>query len=225
VPLPARGDAPDRSSLVWLMSPRAARRRLAARRAELEYEIEDFARGKLGAMTIESDIGEFRMGGLRVSRFTSGRLALVGETCHVFPPIGAQGLNLSLRDVADLEDCLASVDLRNERELARALSHYELRRRADIGFRTHGVDLLNRSLIIPYLPIDLVRGAGFVAMTALGPLRRAVMREGVLPHLARPRLMRGDEPREPRMRGKRPRASAIAGAARDALASLRPRRR
>ena len=132
----------------------------------------------------------------------------------------------SLRDVADLEDCLASVDLRNAKELARALSRYELHRRADIGFRTHGVDLLNRSLIIPYLPIDLIRGAGFVAMTALGPLRRAVMREGVLPHLARPRLMQGEEPKEPRLRGKRANpAKELAGAAREALALLRPRRR
>ncbi|MBY6241480.1 FAD-dependent monooxygenase [Methylosinus sp. Sm6] len=222
VPLPARGEAQNRSSLVWLMNPRDARRRLAEPRAELEYELEDFSRGKLGAMTIESGVGEFRMGGMQVSRLTAGRLALVGETCHVFPPIGAQGLNLSLRDVADLEDCLASVDLRNERELSRALMRYELQRRADIGFRTHGVDLLNRSLIIPYLPIDLIRGAGFVAMTALGPLRRAVMREGVAPHLARPRLMRAEEPREPRMRGRRPRPGAeLVGAARDALALLR----
>jgi 2-octaprenyl-6-methoxyphenol hydroxylase len=225
VPLPAREGAENRSSLVWLMSPRDARRRLAKPREELEYELEDHARGKLGAMTIESGFGEFRMGGLQVSRLTAGRLALVGETCHVFPPIGAQGLNLSLRDVADLEDCLASVDLRNRRELARALRRYELQRRADIGFRTHGVDLLNRSLIIPYLPIDLIRGAGFVVMTALGPLRRAVMREGVAPHLARPRLMRGEETREPRMRGKRANPAAeIAGAAREALALLRPRR-
>jgi 2-octaprenyl-6-methoxyphenol hydroxylase len=190
VPLPAREDAPNRSSLVWLMSVADARRRLAKPREELEYEIEDFAKSELGAMRIEGDIGQFRMGGMQVSKHATGRLALVGETCHIFPPIGAQGLNLSLRDVADLEDCLASVDLKNPRELSRALARYDRHRRADIGFRTHGVDLLNRSLIIPYLPVDLLRGASFIAMAALGPLRRAVIREGVLPHLVLPRLMR-----------------------------------
>jgi 2-octaprenyl-6-methoxyphenol hydroxylase len=189
VPLPAREDAPYRSSLVWLMSVAEARRRLAKPREELEYEIEDYAKSELGAMRIEGDIGQFRMGGMQVSKHATGRLALVGETCHIFPPIGAQGLNLSLRDVADLEDCLASVDLKNSRELSRALARYDRHRRADIGFRTHGVDLLNRSLIIPYLPVDLLRGAGFIAMAALGPLRRAVIREGVLPHLVLPRLM------------------------------------
>lgn len=203
VPLPGRDEAPNRSSLVWLMNVRDAHRRLAKPREDLEYEIEDYAKSKLGAMKIEGDIGQFRMGGMQVSQLTAQRLALVGETCHVFPPIGAQGLNLSLRDVADLEDCLSSVDLRNGKELDRALARYERHRRADIGLRTHGVDLLNRSLIIPYLPIDLIRGAGFVAMTALGPLRRAVMREGVLPHLVLPRLMQKDEPSEPRTRGKR----------------------
>lgn len=190
VPLPARDEAPNRSSLVWLMSVADARRRLSKPREELEYEIEDYAKSELGAMRIEGDIGQFRMGGMQVSKHATGRLALVGETCHIFPPIGAQGLNLSLRDVADLEDCLASVDLKNPRELSRALARYDRHRRADIGFRTHGVDLLNRSLIIPYLPVDLLRGASFIAMAALGPLRRAVIREGVLPHLVLPRLMR-----------------------------------
>lgn len=190
VPLPGREDAPHRSSLVWLMSVADARRRLAKPREELEYEIEDYAKSDLGTMRIDSDIGQFRMGGMQVSKHATGRLALVGETCHVFPPIGAQGLNLSLRDVADLEDCLASVDLRNERELSRALVRYDRHRRADIGFRTHGVDVLNRSLIIPYLPVDLMRGASFLAVSTLGPLRRAIIREGVLPHLVLPRLMR-----------------------------------
>ncbi len=190
VPLPPRDDAPHRSSLVWLMSVADARRRLAKPREELEYEIEDYAKSELGAMRVEGDVGQFRMGGMQVSKHATGRLALVGETCHIFPPIGAQGLNLSLRDVADLEDCLASVDLKNARELSRALARYDRHRRADIGFRTHGVDLLNRSLIVPYLPVDLLRGAGFIAMAALGPLRRAVIREGVLPHLVLPRLMR-----------------------------------
>lgn len=190
VPLPATDAAPHRSSLVWLMNVDDARRRLAKPREELEFEIEDYAKSEFGLMKIDSDIGQFRMGGMQVSQHAKGRLALVGETCHVFPPIGAQGLNLSLRDVADLEDCLASVDLANDRELSRALARYDRHRRADIGFRTHGVDILNRSLIIPYLPVDLFRGASFIAVAALGPLRRAIIREGILPHLALPRLMR-----------------------------------
>ncbi len=201
VPLQGREGAPHRSSLVWLMSVADASRRLARSRLELQFELEDRSHGRLGAMAIEGDIGQFRMGGMRVSAYAKDRVALVGETCHVFPPIGAQGLNLSLRDVADLEDCLASVDLSNRRELSHALSRYDRHRSADIGFRTLGVDLLNRSLIIPYLPVDLLRGAGFLAVSALAPLRRALIREGVAPHLLLPRLMQEKAPRPARRAG------------------------
>ncbi|MBY0252643.1 MAG: ubiquinone biosynthesis protein UbiH, partial [Methylobacterium organophilum] len=56
--------------------------------------------------------------------------------------------------------------------------------------RTAAVDLLNRSLLSDLLPVDALRGLGLLAMTQLGPLRRLVMREGVLPRIGAPELMR-----------------------------------
>ncbi len=37
-------------------------------------------------------------------------IMLAGEAAHAFPPIGAQGLNLGLRDVADLATVLRDAD-------------------------------------------------------------------------------------------------------------------
>jgi 2-octaprenyl-6-methoxyphenol hydroxylase len=51
------------------------------------------------------------------------------------------------------------------------------------------VDLLNRSLISGFLPMHLARGAGLHLLGAFPPLRRLVMREGMQPSLALPRLM------------------------------------
>ena len=48
-------------------------------------------------------------------------MALIGESAHLFPPIGAQGLNLTLRDIANLVDCLEGVNLDEPDEIARAL--------------------------------------------------------------------------------------------------------
>ena len=53
------------------------------------------------------------------------------------------------------------------------------------------VDMLNRSLLTDLLPVDLARGGGLLALGVLGPLRRLVMRQGVLPHVGVPTLMRG----------------------------------
>ena len=60
----------------------------------------------LGAMALEGERGSFPINGMRALRLTGPRLALVGDAGHFFPPIGAQGLNLGLRDVAELVECL-----------------------------------------------------------------------------------------------------------------------
>ncbi|TXN20312.1 ubiquinone biosynthesis protein UbiH, partial [Methylobacterium sp. WL19] len=71
-----------------------------------------------------------------------------------------------------------------------ALSGFARSRSLDARLRTAAVDTLNRSLLSSLIPIDALRGLGLLAMTTIGPLRRIVMREGVLPRLGAPSLMR-----------------------------------
>jgi 2-octaprenyl-6-methoxyphenol hydroxylase len=191
VPLPARGDAPYRSSLVWLMSAGDAKRRAALSPEALAAEIEQQVHAYLGAMRLDGPPGFFPMTGLRVSRLAGHRIALIGEAAHVFPPLAAQGLNLGLRDTASLVEILE--DARNSgRDIGAAatLASYSLERRSDISVRTHGIDILNRSLLTDLIPIHFLRSAGLLAFSMVGPLRRAIMREGILPHGHVPRLMR-----------------------------------
>jgi 2-octaprenyl-6-methoxyphenol hydroxylase len=109
------------------------------------------------------------------------------------PPIGAQGLNLGLRDAATIAE-LAVAAQRSGRDLGGAdvTSRYDRMRRADIGSRTFAVDLLNRSLLSDLLPVQGARGLGLYLLDRIGPLRRAVMREGIAPAAGQPRLMRGE---------------------------------
>jgi 2-octaprenyl-6-methoxyphenol hydroxylase len=72
------------------------------------------------------------------------------------------------------------------------LARYDAQRRADVGSRTLAVDLLNRTLLSDFLPIQGARGLGFYALDRIGPLRRAIMREGIAPSMSQPRLMRGE---------------------------------
>ena len=178
VPLPERPDGLQRSSLVWLMTPAQAEIRAGLDDRGFAQAVQKQIHFIAGAMQVEGKRGKFPMTGMSARRFSAERLALVGEAAHVFPPIGAQGLNLGLRDVGDLVDCLAgTVDA----GAMAGLNTYQRLRQADVATRTLAVDALNRSLLTPILPVDFLRGAGLAALASIGPLRRAVMRAGVRP--------------------------------------------
>jgi 2-octaprenyl-6-methoxyphenol hydroxylase len=72
------------------------------------------------------------------------------------------------------------------------LARYDTMRRTDVVTRSLAVDLLNRTLLSDFLPAQGARGLGLYLVDRIGPLRRAVMREGVAPATAQPRLMRGE---------------------------------
>jgi 2-octaprenyl-6-methoxyphenol hydroxylase len=174
------------------MNPPEAERRAALDATALAIEIIDRARSIYGAMEIEGEVGSFPISGMRARRLTGPRLALVGDAGHFFPPIGAQGLNLGLRDVAELAECLEGATA--DAGAPAALDLYEQRRAADIVSRTMSVDLLNRSLLFDLPPVDFARAVGMVAASSIGPLRRSLMREGILPRGRLPRLMREPGP-------------------------------
>jgi 2-octaprenyl-6-methoxyphenol hydroxylase len=184
VPLPGR-----RSSLVWVTGSEEAQRLASLDDAAFAQAIERQAQSLLGAMRIDGPRGLVPMTGMSVSRYSSSRLALVGEAAHVFPPIGAQGLNLGFRDVAALRDVVMDTDGDPGEDVI--LRRYQSGRDLDVRLRTAAVDSLNRTLLTGLLPADFLRGAGLLAISNIGPLRRAIMREGVLPRVGTPRLMQG----------------------------------
>ncbi|ACA17635.1 Ubiquinone biosynthesis hydroxylase, UbiH/UbiF/VisC/COQ6 family [Methylobacterium sp. 4-46] len=187
VPLPGG----RRSSLVWVTAAEKAERLRGLDDAALAAAVERRAQALLGRMAIDGPRGVVPMRGLLATRPVAPRLALVGEAAHVFPPIGAQGLNLGLRDAAALRDLLVEARQGGADPGGEALLGRFARGRAlDARLRSGAVDALNRSLLSGLLPADLLRGAGLLALSTIAPLRRAVMREGILPRFGTPRLMR-----------------------------------
>jgi 2-octaprenyl-6-methoxyphenol hydroxylase len=182
-----------RSSLVWVLDPADAPRLAALADTEMAAEIERRSHSMLGKVAVEPGRGVFPLAVETATRLGSRRVALIGEAAHVIPPIGAQGLNLGLRDAATLAELVVAAHRDGEDVGAIALTdRYEHMRRADVTSRTLAVDLLNRSLLLDFAPLAAARGLGLFLMDRIGPLRRAVMREGVMPAASQPRLMRGE---------------------------------
>ena len=182
VPLPALEGASHRSSLVWGMTPEDADRRQGLPPERLAREIERQSGMLLGRIEVAGPVGRFPIGHLRADRLVGRRVALAGEAAHAMAPIGAQGLNLSLRDVASLAEILARAKRSGEDLGSPAvLERYARARDLDVSTRAFGVDRLNRSLLDRSLPGDALRGAGFLALASVGPLRRLAMRQGLTP--------------------------------------------
>jgi 2-octaprenyl-6-methoxyphenol hydroxylase len=188
VPLPGQ-----RSSLVCVTGPHDAERLQSLDGDALNAEIEHRSHSLLGKVAVEPGRGVFPLAVETVHAFGAGRIALIGEAAHLVPPIGAQGLNLGLRDAATIGELAVAArreggDIGDDALLAR----YDTLRRADVQSRTLAVDLLNRTLLTDFLPVQSARGLGLYLLDRVGPLRRAAMREGVAPAISQPRLMRGE---------------------------------
>ncbi len=177
VPLPG-----GRSSVVWVAAPKEAERLMALDDAALSAAVEKQAHHVLGRMSVESGRHLFPLSIERLQAFARNRIALIGEAAHVLPPIGAQGLNMGLRDGSDLAGIVASALAAGEDIGAPdALLRYARARRGDVVSRTTVIDIANRSLLSDLLPMQVARSIGLQLIDAVGPLKRLAMREGLAP--------------------------------------------
>jgi len=182
VPLPE-----NRSSLVWMERPARAEVLMAMSDKDLAAEIQIETHGELGLISNLGPRKSFPMKGLTARQFAKDRVILIGEAAHVVPPIGAQGLNMSLRDAALAADLiLASKDAGSDGVMA----EYNALRRAEVLPRQQLIDLMNKSLLLGLLPLEGARALSLSALHYVGPLKRFVMQHGLSPMHNLPFAMR-----------------------------------
>src|SRR5260370_5558574 len=154
-------------------------------------EIERRSHSILGTVEVERGRGVFPLITATAACFGTRRVALIGEAAQVAAPIGAQGLNLGLRDAATISELVVAAR-REGQDLADTIDRYDRMRRADTTSRMLAVDLLNRSLLSDFLPLQGARAAGLFLIERIAPLRRAAMRAAVPPWSSHPHLSPAD---------------------------------
>jgi 2-octaprenyl-6-methoxyphenol hydroxylase len=183
VPLPGLN-----SALVWMDRPSKIEAMMQLLPKALAREIQLQNHGSLGLVSDVAAPHSFAMRGVKAERFAAQRTYLVGEAAHVFPPVGAQGLNMSLRDAGHMVDVvLAHEDAGSDK----AMQEYNALRRPDVMPRQLGISLMNRSLLSELMPPHLARAAGLAAVAMVPPLRKLAIREGLSPSNGLPFAMRG----------------------------------
>ena len=176
VPLPDYQGKPS-SAVVWMeRGPRAdALQRMEA--TAFEAEMTQRSCGLFGDLSLASRRSIWPIISQSAERMDGQRLALMAEAAHVVPPIGAQGLNMSL---GDLRVLLELAEARPEGlGDAQMLSAYHKARHNEIMLRVKGIDLLNRSSMIEVRPLRDLRAMGLNALYSLAPVRRTLMQMGL----------------------------------------------
>lgn len=168
-----------RSSVVCVVEPETAKDLLEMTNVSLAIELQKRSQYLVGKISGIGKRQSFPMSSQIAEKMSSNRVFLVGESGHAFPPIGAQGLNLGVRDVQELSKRFSRVSAADIESVAVA---FNKARRLDVTTRTMGVDLLNRSLLSDLLPVQSLRGLGLFATKTIAPVRKALMRQGLGAH-------------------------------------------
>ncbi|NDV02027.1 FAD-dependent monooxygenase [Pseudoroseicyclus tamaricis] len=174
VPLPDHEGRPA-SAVVWMERAEEALRLAALPDAAFSAAATTRSAGVLGELTLASPRQAWPIIAQRAEAIAEKRMALMAEAAHVVPPIGAQGLNMSLADLRALLELATPEGLGS----AEMLSAYARRREPDIRTRLLGIDALNRAAIAGLPPLRDLRAAALRALHGATPVRRGLMQLGL----------------------------------------------
>jgi 2-octaprenyl-6-methoxyphenol hydroxylase len=169
----------NRANLVWIDDRDTLRAAQEGGKDHLAAIFGEKSQHLFGKIELLTPAHMFLLSTLTVDVAGKDGIVLAGEAAHAFPPIGAQGLNLGLRDVADLAASLAAID-RTIPGFARSVSDdYARRRAADLARTGTMVDTLFRSLLADFLPAQAARATGLWALKLVPSLRKGAFDLGM----------------------------------------------
>jgi 2-octaprenyl-6-methoxyphenol hydroxylase len=176
VPLPDLDGQPS-SAIVWMEEGPKAEALAALETDAFEEAMTLRSCSLFGPLKLASRRTLWPIISQHADRLNGERIALVAEAAHVVPPIGAQGLNMSLTDLRVLRDLarLAGDEIGNRK----MLDSYHQKRIADIRARVAGITLLNRTSMLSTQPLRDLRAKGLDALYTLSPVRKTLMQIGL----------------------------------------------
>ncbi len=183
----------NRSSLVWTECEELAPALMSLSTKDFEAEVARRFGNHLGAIEVAEHRWSYPLRFHLARSFARPRFALVGDAAHGIHPIAGQGLNLGLKDVAALAECvLDSVRLGLDAGDYEALRRYERWRRFDSLALAAATDGLNRLFSNDLAPLRAIRDLGLGIVDGIGPLRRFFMRHAGGDVGTLPRLLKGE---------------------------------
>ncbi|MBD2346343.1 FAD-dependent hydroxylase [Anabaena subtropica] len=186
LPLPG-----NRCRIVWTAPHDEAKALCALNDEEFLQELSQRFGQQMGKLELLGDRFVFQVQLMQSDRYVLPRLALVGDAAHNCHPVGGQGLNLGIRDVAALAQVIqkahqAGEDIGNIRVLKRYEGWRQKENLAILGF----TDMLDRMFSNQFPPLVLVRRLGLWFLASVPTLKTFMLKlmiglKGKTPELAK----------------------------------------
>lgn len=176
VPLRDHNGVPS-SAIVWMETNVEVDRLLSLDESAFETEMTERSCGLFGDLKLLTARSAWPMVSQIADRISGQRVALIAEAAHVVPPIGAQGLNMSLGDIR----ALIELAIKTPGSLGgdAMLEAYEKTRYGDIRTRVKGISLLNQASMAENQTLRDLRAIGLETLYSLPPVRKTLMKMGL----------------------------------------------
>lgn len=183
----------NRTNIVWTETPAIADALMKMSEADFLAELRARFGSHLGALTMAGPRFVYPLALQIAEKLVGDRMALIGDAAHGVHPIAGQGLNVGLRDVAALAECIVEgVRVGLDPGDSEILARYERWRRFDSTSMALVMDAFNRIFSNDFAPLRQWRGRGMALIDAVPPARRFFMREAAGGSGALPKLLKGE---------------------------------
>lgn len=169
--------ADGRSSIVWSLPEAAAQRVMALDDQAFMDELGAASDFQLGRITATTPRAAFPLKLQLASAYEAPRMVLLGDAAHTVHPLAGQGVNMGLRDVAELRDTLqAARSAGRDIGAVHVLRRYARRRRSADTLDALGFDALARVYGWTAPPLVVARNMGIRLLQHMTPIKRRISR-------------------------------------------------
>ena len=182
----------QRCSLVWTTSADNYQSILDLNDDDFLSKLGDAFGYRLGRFVKVGRRGSFPLKLTTSDELTGPRLAIIGNAAHSLHPVAGQGLNLALRDIADLAEQVVKA-LGDEQDIGAVavLAEYALARDKDTARTIQYTDSLVKIFSNEYFLLGHARAASLTLVDRLLPLRTQLARQSMGLKSRSSRLSRG----------------------------------
>ncbi len=165
------------SAIVWMNDGQLTNELANMPVKEFNVQITQRSASLFGPMELSSGRAVWPIVNQIANSLIADRTALIAEAAHVFPPIGAQGLNTSLQDISAL--LRAAKSYPGDLGGPGMLTAYQNFRKSDINNRARAIDLFNRVTRSGDIRLQTLRLLGLKVAHDLPPVRAALISAGM----------------------------------------------